>query len=1101
MSILDDFEMLMHGVQATRRYVERLACPIGGGSGVRAHFYPHQIQNVQRILSATHIRHLIADEVGMGKTVQALMVAHAVRLQRGKLRVRVIVGRTELQEQWRKEIQTRSHPFTTSVLGEDWFNIHSEKEISKPSEFLSADQFDLLIVDEPQSLRADLLGYIAERSADYARLLLLTASPNLRDVRRLCELLQMIEPARIERVRRELDADKPHNDADWSQTRLRGSDIPTLHRIYQQYQQGCRAFDPDESETTAAPAGVSDAYQHFADFRKRRLLADSRWQYRNILRAQRACFGDHLPLRKHTTLSVEPTVAERIRMSVAANCAGRIYTQDREADFLRRIVLGGESLLDRARVRTQAEEVLRTAFEHIRSLAVKETADARLDELVDWLAQFWQTDPQRKVIIAAQDNITVKELEKELAWRLPQVGLRESRMPLGIVAAIDNRDRFSNADEAHSETMSPELIAYLLSQLSPFEEPSNQLLIAHDIFRQSYNLQMADALIFYSMPWTPEDVDQWIGRVDRLGRNFIDPEKKHSPPKPIRIVTIHRRGDPSAQVESTLREHRIFESALDFDRELHQRITEDVYREVLPTRHAGDQTAEQIEEELARTADTQELTPPRGSWWTTDKAVNLFNEFVYRNATEPLLRQTGRLGYVSGKIEEGLSTWLTLLEQHRIVASKPVSKKHSGRNRRLKVFTLSQEDCKRQPLASLAEKGATYPPFFLTRRHIQQPPRWQVVTGMKADEPRRAELQFLSHGSRLHDEIVSTMMKAGRKPETLALKIYSLGERFYPNGTELKAGTYLCGVGFVDPATCYSGSRKDLDVIGTLDSDAGEQTILQNLLKREQAKFFAGVESDERFVRIIAPTSLCVLAWALSGEKKAVSTRDAADLLSADWNNLDDKKTEDSRGRFRNTGRPEAEAVSRSKATPQLLSQVPTYCSQAVAQETKTRWLQNIENIRQRIEERCELICIEAEDVLWNLQAAIADFARRTELLDPTGGSNLVQRQLFSPDDSTAQLQELDTERRRAQFEFRVRLLQRQAKIVRRARDARCRLLAESLKHIENPSVGTVHWQATAFIQLKNDPHPPPAPESVETSEVLGSVQQKTHDGVGAENV
>ena len=32
---IDQFELLMHGVQAMRRHVERLACPIQGGSGVR----------------------------------------------------------------------------------------------------------------------------------------------------------------------------------------------------------------------------------------------------------------------------------------------------------------------------------------------------------------------------------------------------------------------------------------------------------------------------------------------------------------------------------------------------------------------------------------------------------------------------------------------------------------------------------------------------------------------------------------------------------------------------------------------------------------------------------------------------------------------------------------------------------------------------------------------------------------------------------------------------------------------------------------------------------------------------------------------------------
>ena len=112
---IDQFELLMHGVQAMRRYVERLACPIQGGSGVRAQFYPHQIQNVQRILTSTRIRHLIADEVGMGKTIQALAFLarekSAGRLENPAL----IIAPTSVMPNWQAEARTgpsprRDHP-------------------------------------------------------------------------------------------------------------------------------------------------------------------------------------------------------------------------------------------------------------------------------------------------------------------------------------------------------------------------------------------------------------------------------------------------------------------------------------------------------------------------------------------------------------------------------------------------------------------------------------------------------------------------------------------------------------------------------------------------------------------------------------------------------------------------------------------------------------------------------------------------------------------------------------------------------------------------------------------------------------------------------
>ena len=50
-------------------------------------------------------------------------------------------------------------------------------------------------------------------------------------------------------------------------------------------------------------------------------------------------------------------------------------------------------------------------------------------------------------------------------------------------------------------------------------------------------------------------------------------------------------------------------------------------------------------------------------------------------------------------------------------------------------------------------------------------------------------------------------------------------------------------------------------------------------------------------------------------------------------------------------------------------------------------------------------------------------------------------------------------------------------------RDARCRLLRESLDHISNPDFRTVHLQATAMIQLEDDPNPLPKPEPDEIQE------------------
>ncbi|MCA1791490.1 MAG: hypothetical protein LC667_17075, partial [Thioalkalivibrio sp.] len=78
---MDYYLRFVNSIQAQRRRVAALDIGLGGALGVAANPLPHQIATVRRILGDSHIRHLISDEVGLGKTVQALMVVNALRWQ------------------------------------------------------------------------------------------------------------------------------------------------------------------------------------------------------------------------------------------------------------------------------------------------------------------------------------------------------------------------------------------------------------------------------------------------------------------------------------------------------------------------------------------------------------------------------------------------------------------------------------------------------------------------------------------------------------------------------------------------------------------------------------------------------------------------------------------------------------------------------------------------------------------------------------------------------------------------------------------------------------------------------------------------------------
>lgn len=1043
-----------------RRRVEGLACPISGASGVRAQFYPHQVQNVQRILTSNRIHHLIADEVGMGKTIQALMIANALRLQKKKLRVRIVVPHSELQTQWINEVACRAQctaELGRETVGDDWFDVVDESNMLKPSETLDPTSLDLLILDEPQSLKQDTLRFVAANSADFPRVLLLTASPNLRDIRRLLELLQMLEPERVERARREADNSQEHEELNWSRSRIGDLDDAALQLVFNRYLSHCAKVVNRRIDTSEIPFGASANYRSFAEHRRIRIVSETRWMYRNVLRSYRSNFPDHLPRREPKRLIIEPTSEEAERMELAESYVAQFLETYQEpqhlgiaAALLHRTSLGGRSLQERLRQLRRGDSEHEPRLGRINDLSRRDVADSRLDCLVDWLVKFWLSDPTRKVVIAAEDNVTIEELNEELAWRIPEVGSRAGRIPLEIVTALDDR-RLADATEDDHESQTLKNLAS--SQLRAFEESKSQLLLAHHVFRQSYNLQTADALIFYALPWKPEDVDQWIGRVDRLGWDFVDPERPSSRPKPVRILTIHRHGDPTIQVQEVLDEYHIFETAIDPERKLLEQISSRIERVALPFRRnvangSCSSGASEIDDAMDTEYDRDDSIQfdgqgkvtevPAGSHWTVDQAIQLHNIVARPDDFGPVLRQTRQMGYVTSKSEQALAKWLAMLRNHKLVnaATFKGEKQADGRRSRT-YYTVGQDERANPKLSSLQDRKHRFLPFFIARGNIQRPPRIEVNTSFSDSDPKYEPLQFLSFGSTLHADLVETYERAGKTTSPLCLTILSLGQRYYPEGTELQPGTYLCGAGYVDSAFMYSvADAAQVLLVGLPDTSGARRSFMRD---RALANFTAGLEADARFVRILRRASMNLFAWVVGSDNRLTqcSAETATDLFSGQWSKKE---------------RPNYEPKS---VPAQYGQQLVSLLRQQIAVHTKGNWTIDSNVIIERFEERKEIIRIDAEDSLWVLRSTMQEV------------QSAIDELVANPSDQNEQRLQLN-------YRPQMRQLEEESMLIERARDARLSLLDATLSHFNSPVSESVNIQCTAVIRLESDPVPPP---------------------------
>lgn len=154
-------------------------------------FVPHQVAAVRRVLSDPIQRYLLADEVGLGKTIEAGLIIRQHLIDNPDTEV-LIATPSALCEQWRREL---SEKLRLDQFGES-FECCSHAEIERV-----ARTPDVLVVDEahhlvgledgPLSASAVRLGELAR---DVPVLLLLSATPPLGEETRFLALLNLLDP-------------------------------------------------------------------------------------------------------------------------------------------------------------------------------------------------------------------------------------------------------------------------------------------------------------------------------------------------------------------------------------------------------------------------------------------------------------------------------------------------------------------------------------------------------------------------------------------------------------------------------------------------------------------------------------------------------------------------------------------------------------------------------------------------------------------------------------------------------------------------------------------------------------------------------------------
>ncbi|WP_425918576.1 RNA polymerase-associated protein RapA [Acinetobacter sp. TSRC1-2] len=446
-------------IEALMMQANMKSSPLRGMIGARVGLIPHQLYIAHEVGQRFAPRVLLADEVGLGKTIEAGLIIHQ-QLKTGRSERILILVPDSLQYQWMIEMRRRFNlqfslfdltrtasikehdpdlnPFLTEqciIASVDLMVDHDDLR----EQALEAG-FDLLVVDEAHHLmwseeeggndRYDLVEELAEKTPG---VLLLTATPEQLGVESHFARLRLLDPQRFSSLERFLDEEEQyHHTAKIAEVLM--SDLPL-----------------EAAHLTAIEGLLGHSIQDEPEQRFRAIheLLDRHGTGRILFRNTREAIQG-FPGR-----DCQP----------AALPAPANWSKDGK---LREQMWPEEAQLDGA------------WMEH--------------DPRVMWLMEMLRTElKHKKVLLIARSGPVVEALENVLRLH---AGIRTAMFHEGM--SLLERDQAA---------------AY-------FAEDSYgaQILLCSEIGSEGRNFQFASDLILFDLPANPDILEQRIGRLDRIGQ-------------------------------------------------------------------------------------------------------------------------------------------------------------------------------------------------------------------------------------------------------------------------------------------------------------------------------------------------------------------------------------------------------------------------------------------------------------------------------------------------------------------------------------------------------------------------------------------------------
>lgn len=490
---------------------------------------PHQLYALNRAISRDRIRYLLADEVGLGKTIEAGLVLRELKL-RGRVKRILVVAPKGLVRQWQAEMRLHFgetfqfiepselaafRQWRSGGAGEEenlWC-MHDQVICSldsvKPMESrrgwsleqlntynrerfedLISASWDLVIIDEAHRMGGSTeqvarykLGAALAEASPY--LLLLSATPHQGKTDQFMRLMQL------------LDREAFPDEGSVNRERVRPFVIRTEKRASINAE-GQPLFKPRVTRLQA----VAWQARHGSQQRLYEAVTDYvRHGYNQAMAAKQRHIGFLMILMQRlvtsSTAAIRTTLEKRQALLDAPQPQANLFehtSTDEWAD------LDGQSQVDLAMqssLSLHGLELEKSEVEMLLELARETEAagtDAKAEALLELIYKLQQEegDPALKVLIFTEFVPTQAMLAEFLESRGFSVTTLNGSMDL---------QARTRAQQAFSKDV--------------------RVLISTDAGGEGLNLQFCHVIVNFDMPWNPMRIEQRIGRVDRIGQKHV----------------------------------------------------------------------------------------------------------------------------------------------------------------------------------------------------------------------------------------------------------------------------------------------------------------------------------------------------------------------------------------------------------------------------------------------------------------------------------------------------------------------------------------------------------------------------------------------------